>query len=76
MSIKGYKMEILAKRLRELRDEKKLSRKAVAKNLKVVERTYQRYEEDECEPTAPVLVQLADLYEVSVDYLLGRTNQK
>ena len=69
-------MEILAKRLRELRDEKKLSRKAVAKDLKVVERTYQRYEENECEPTAPVLVQLADFYEVSIDYLVGRTDDK
>lgn len=69
-------MEILSKRLRELRDEKGLSRKAVAKNLKVVERTYQRYEENECEPTAPVLVQLADLYEVTIDYLVGRTDQR
>lgn len=69
-------MEILAKHLRELRDEKNLSRKAVAKNLKVVERTYQRYEENECEPTAPVLVQLADLYEVTIDYLVGRTDQR
>ena len=69
-------MEILAKRQRELRDEKDLSRKAVAKNLKVVERTYQRYEENECEPTAPVLVQLADLYEVTIDYLVGRTDQR
>ena len=69
-------MEILANRLRELRAEKKLSRKAVAEHLNVVERTYQRYEENEREPIASVLVQLADLYGVTVDYLVGRTDKR
>ena len=69
-------MKILAKRLRELRNEKNMTRKMVTAHLEVVERTYQRYEENDCEPTAPVLVQLADLYGVSVDYLLGRTDER
>ena len=69
-------MEILAQRLRELRKEKALSRKAVAEHLNVVERTYQRYEENEREPIASVLVQLADLYGVTTDYLVGRTDQR
>jgi len=69
-------MEILANRLRALRAEKKLSRKAVAEHLNVVERTYQRYEENEGEPAASVLVQLADLYGVTIDYLVGRTDKR
>lgn len=69
-------MEILAERLRQLRGEKKLSRKAVAEHLNVVERTYQRYEEAEREPIASVLVQLADLYGVTTDYLVGRTDKR
>jgi len=69
-------MEILATRLRELRDEKNMTRKMVVANLSVVERTYQRYEENDCEPTAPVLVQLADLFGVSADYLLGRSDER
>lgn len=69
-------MEILAERLRELRAEKKLSRKAVAEHLNVVERTYQRYEDSEREPIASVLVQLAELYGVTIDYLVGRSDKR
>lgn len=69
-------MEILAQRLRALRAEKKLSRKAVAEHLNVVERTYQRYEENEREPIASVLAQLAELYGVTTDYLVGRTDKR
>ncbi len=69
-------MEILAQRLRQLRAEKRMSRRDVAQHLNVVERTYQRYEENEREPIASVLVQLAELYNVSVDYLVGRSEEK
>lgn len=69
-------MEILAKRLLDLRKEKKLSRKIVAEQIQIVERTYQRYETAEREPTASVLVALADFYGVTIDYLVGRTDQR
>lgn len=69
-------MEILAKRLLDLRKEKKLSRKIVAEQIQIVERTYQRYENAEREPTASVLVALADFYGVTIDYLVGRTDQR
>ena len=65
-------MEILAKRLLELRKQKKLTRKAVADGIEIAERSYQRYENAEREPTASVLCKLADFYGVSADYLLGR----
>lgn len=69
-------MEILAKRLCELRKERKLSRKAVVEHVNMSERTYQRYEEAEREPSASALVELADFYHVTADYLLGRTDQR
>lgn len=67
-------MDILAKRLIELRTLKNVSRKEVAIRTGMSERTYQRYENDERDPDAPVLKKLADYYDVSADYLLGRTD--
>ena len=68
-------MEILAKRLVELRSQRKLSRREVAARTGMTERTYQRYENAERDPSAPVLLALADYYGVSADYLLGRTDK-
>jgi len=69
-------MEILAKRLLELRKERGLTRKEVTAELQIAERTYQRYEDAEREPVASVLVELADFYGVSADYLLGRSDER
>ena len=67
-------MDILAKRLVELRTVKKVSRKEVAVRTGISERTYQRYENNERDPDAPILKKLSDYYDVSADYLLGRTD--
>lgn len=68
-------METLAKRLVELRSARKLSRREVAACTGMTERTYQRYENAERDPSAPALLALADYYNVSADYLLGRTDE-
>ena len=68
-------MEILAKRLLELRNKRGLSRRVVAASTGMTERTYQRYENAERDPSAPVLLALADYYGVTTDYLLGRTDE-
>ena len=68
-------MEILAKRLLKLRSERDLSRRVVAASTGMTERTYQRYENAERDPSAPVLLALADYYGVTTDYLLGRTDE-
>ena len=64
-------MEKLSKNLLELRKNK-----AVADAIQISVRTYQRYENCEREPTASVLAALADYYDVSIDYLMGRTDQR
>ncbi|MBD5133335.1 MAG: helix-turn-helix transcriptional regulator [Clostridiales bacterium] len=66
----------LAERLRELRKEKNLRQEHLAVALDIGMSTYCRYEQGKREPTASLLVQMADYYDVSVDYLLGRTDNR
>ena len=65
-------MKIFAERLLELRKEKGLSQATLAKQLQVCYAVICYWETDRSEPTAPNLVKLADFFDVSTDYLLGR----
>ena len=67
-------MFILNERLNELKNSKKLLQKQVAEGSKIPLRTYQRYENGEREPTMSALVALADFFNVSAGYLLGRSD--
>ncbi|WP_294473444.1 helix-turn-helix transcriptional regulator [uncultured Intestinimonas sp.] len=69
-------MDILAERLRLLRKEKNLRQADVARAVGLSTVGYQRYEASERDPTAPVLVAMADFFQVSTDYLLGRKEQR
>ena len=69
-------MSYLSDRLCEMRKERKQSRKEVSDALGIAERSYQRYENAEREPTASVLVKMADYYGVTTDYLLGRMDRR
>ena len=66
-------MLILAERLALLRRERDMTQKEVGQELGISLNSYQRYETNEREPTAPVLVQMAKFYNVSLDYLVGRS---
>ena len=65
-------MKIFAERLLELRKEKNLSQAGLAKALDVSYAVVCYWETDRSEPTAPNLVKIANYFDVSVDYLLGR----
>lgn len=67
-----YIMKIFAERLFELRKEKGISQAMLAKELQVSYAVVCYWETDRSEPTAPNLVKLANYFDVSVDYLLGR----
>ena len=67
-------MKILAERLTELRKEKGISQAERARALQVSYSVVCYWESDRSEPTAPNLMKLADYFEVSTDYLLGRTD--
>jgi transcriptional regulator with XRE-family HTH domain len=59
--------------LKFLREEKKLNQADVAAFLGVSQQAYQRYENGSSEPNADGFIKLADYYNVSVDFLFGRT---
>lgn len=59
-------------RLRELRKEKKLKQQAVADAIGLNRSTYANYEGERREADHVTLMKLADFYDVSVDYLLGK----
>lgn len=59
-------------RLRELRTEKNLLQKDLAEKLGVDRTTYSKYESGASEPNYETLLKLADIFDVSIDYLLGR----
>ena len=67
-------MAELSKRLNELKASRNLMQKQVAEGAGVPLRTYQRYENGEREPSASTLLALAAYFDVSADYLLGRTD--
>ena len=67
-------MSVFSQRLIELREGRKLSQQQVADQVGVVVRAYQRYEYGQREPQMSVLVRIADLYDISLDYLTGRTD--
>ena len=61
-------------RLRELRKSKKISQLRLATDLNTTQNTISRYETGEREPSIHDLIKLADYFNVSLDYLLERTN--
>ena len=67
-------MSIFSTRLRELRASRKITQKQAAKETGISERAYQHYELDTLEPSIGNAGKLADFYNVSLDYLTGRSN--
>lgn len=63
-------------RLRDLREDRDLKQKDLANLLKIHQTTYSDYELNRLNIPVAVLHALADYYDVSIDYLLGRTNKK
>jgi transcriptional regulator with XRE-family HTH domain len=60
--------------LRRFRKEQKITQVQAAKAAGVTEAMYQFYEYGKSEPKINVLIALADYFEVSLDYLCGRSN--
>ena len=69
-------MKKLSDRLLALRQERNISQKSLVKEMGLALNTYVRYERGEREPTASVLVQIADFYGVTLDYLVGRSEER
>ena len=63
-------------RIKQLRERKGLNMKEAAKALGMPYTTYVNYEKGLREPTSEVLIDLADYFETTVDYLVGRTDNQ
>ena len=70
------KMAIKYDRIRDLREDSDLTQAELGTQINVPQRTYAYYESGERMIPPQVLIALAQLYSVSVDYLLGLTDQK
>ncbi|MBE6783097.1 MAG: helix-turn-helix transcriptional regulator [Ruminococcaceae bacterium] len=62
------------KNLKSIREDNDIRQRDIAEILNVSQNTYSQYETGAIALTAEILLKLADYYNVSVDYLLDRTN--
>ena len=63
-------------RIRNLREDMDMTQTDMAKGLFISQRTYSYYESGGHDIPTEVLVRIADFYQVSVDYLLNRTDKR
>ena len=61
-------------RLKDLREDNDVKQKELAEYLNIKQNTYSQYENGKREIPLDTLCKLADYYNTSVDYLIGRTN--
>ena len=67
---------VLYKRIRDLREDKDLTQKKMGEILSCSQRVYSNYERGELDIPTEILIKLADFHNVSVDYILNRTDKK
>ena len=67
-------MEKITLRIRELRKERKLTQTQLAELLATTQDTISLWELGKSYPDLPSLVRLCDIFDVSADYLLGRSD--
>ncbi|HIY06304.1 MAG TPA: helix-turn-helix domain-containing protein [Candidatus Evtepia faecigallinarum] len=62
------------KRIRDLREDHDLTQRQLAARLQMTQTQYFRYEQGYRDIPSDILIRLADLYQTSTDYILGRTD--
>ena len=67
---------MIFQRIRDLREDSDLTQEQVAEMLGVKQTTYSKYELGKILVPIDILIRLADFYQVSLDYLVGRSNRK
>ncbi len=67
---------MLSERLKELRKNYKITQTEMAKKLNISQPAYGDWERGKFEPSPEKLKKLSEIFNVSVDYLLGNTNKK
>ena len=69
-------MELFGQRLKVLRNEKNITQKRMAEIIGRTERHYQDMESGKINVPALTLIKLADFFDVTLDYLVGRSDQR
>ncbi len=67
-------MSIFSIRINQLKVDKNLLQREIADGVGMSLRTYQHYEKGQQEPKMSSLIAIADYFGVSIDYLVGRTD--
>ena len=73
---KNIDLKILPQRLLEVRKERGLTQEQLSKDVGFHQRTYAHYEDGSRVPTTFKLFYIALYYNISLDYLVGKTNKK
>lgn len=60
-------------RLRDLREDADITQATLAKHLHVKQNTYSQYENGQRQIPLEILIRLAELYDTSIDYIVGLT---
>ncbi len=70
------RLEVFGARLKELRKERRIYQREMGDLLKITLRHYQKIEKGEINISILALCTLADYFDVSTDYLLGRSESR
>lgn len=65
---------MIYKRIRDLREDKDLTQREMGEILVCSQRVYSNYERGDLDIPTEILIKLADFHNVSVDYILNRTD--
>lgn len=68
--------DFMYKRIRDLREDNDLTQKQMASILNCSQQVYSNYELGQRDIPTAILIKLADYYDVSTDYILGRKDKK
>lgn len=63
-------------RIKDLREDMDLTQTQISEQLNISQRAYSHFETGTRGIPTEILIKLADIFEVSLDYLVGRTNKK
>ena len=72
--VRGENMKIIGERLKQLREEAGFSQNKLAKLIGIQQSSLNRYESGFSNPTPETLLWFADYFDVSMDYIYGRTD--
>ena len=68
-------MDTFPERLKQLRKERKVTQVQLSTAIGITDRACQKHEAGENEPSMSALIAIADYFDVSIDYLVGRSDR-